>query len=824
MFNFCMQPDIKYGSKIYSRFQNDSDESIVYFANPILGVYEDLDGKPLLITSEGGQGKTTSVQLLQAELLCKGVPCYIINCRDIAITDLRTLIPSEIMHKAVLVCDGWDETPNHKLREVVFMLEPFISKLHRVIVTSRYNPATTPEFDEEKRIFCEFNVAEICPFTKEQILELTEHKVSESTRFFDLLSNTMFLSMYLNLTEEKKRDIASTENAYQFVHRYFELLLSQKHQSLTNIDKLFYDVGEQVYLELNNEDSSFASNIGSVSALNNIIVEYEDDKGNWRIDSSHFRYRTFSLAAYLKIILKKWLSSSKSVPEQLSYCYEGNYVEALICLGESLDAAMAERIKSLVDYSSSDCFTRNLLFILLGANHQCFDDEIFGVTDNDIDSELTTDEDLYYDEDYQEAPAIKSFLFNNGYITKVFIHSITKIASQGQNKVLESLYNLRSIEVDSEHPLLYAIDNCLIRKEDNALLLGCYKSVIPQCVTTIKAEAFLNCGRLEHIAIPNSVCEIETLAFAGCYNLQAIDIPDSVLRAGDILMYCQSLKALRIGRGLTEVKFKLTDYSVFGGPDAYNNLEEIVVSCDNPYYYSDGNCLIEKSTGTIVLGCKNSIIPASAKEIGCEAFSCIKTDEIVVPFGIEVIQYAAFAGSTIRRCILPNSVKIIEDKVFSRCNCLELVELPASVNFEDYSPYVFHQATVDMLIVPRDSGIYGDSGVNYHAYFRIHYGDIFARETDGTLTAPPYYDEMKEKATSILQSILETLNPDDSFDEHKKIIRKRVNCLIENNFPRTSSPFETDDKFVITQKAHIHILKVLNDSGCLENFYKKMNL
>ena len=69
MFNFCMQPNVKYGSKIYSRFQNDGDDSIVYSANPILGVFEDLDGKPLLITSEGGQGKTTSVQLLQAELL-----------------------------------------------------------------------------------------------------------------------------------------------------------------------------------------------------------------------------------------------------------------------------------------------------------------------------------------------------------------------------------------------------------------------------------------------------------------------------------------------------------------------------------------------------------------------------------------------------------------------------------------------------------------------------------------------------------------------------------------------------------------------------------
>ena len=137
---------------------------------------------------------------------------------------------------------------------------------------------------------------------------------------------------------------------------------------------------------------------------------------------------------------------------------------------------------------------------------------------------------------------------------------------------------------------------------------------------------------------------------------------------------------------------------------------------------------------------------------------------------------------------------------------------------------IFHQATVDKLIVPRDSGIYGDSGVNYHAYYRMRYGDIFAREADGTLTEPPYYDEMKEKAATILQSVLVDLNLANSFDEQKKIIRKRVSCLIENNYPRTSSPFETDDNFIITQKAHIHIFKVLNESDCLENFYEEMNL
>ena len=81
---------------------------------------------------------------------------------------------------------------------------------------------------------------------------------------------------------------------------------------------------------------------------------------------------------------------------------------------------------------------------------------------------------------------------------------------------------------------------------------------------------------------------------------------------------------------------------------------------------------------------------------------------------------------------------------------------------------------------------------------------------------------MKEKAASILQSVLGDLNAANSFEEQKKIIRKRVNCLIENNYPRTSSPFETDDNFVTTQKAYIYILKILRESSTMEELEQKL--
>jgi len=70
-------------------------------------------------------------------------------------------------------------------------------------------------------------------------------------------------------------------------------------------------------------------------------------------------------------------------------------------------------------------------------------------------------------------------------------------------------------------------------------------------------------------------------AFANCRYLTSINIHDSV----------ESFEG-----------------SVFYG---CNEVESISVSSGNPTYYSEGNCCIERSTGTLVFGCKNSVIPTS---------------------------------------------------------------------------------------------------------------------------------------------------------------------------------------------------------------------
>ena len=294
----------------------------------------------------------------------------------------------DVSKDSVVIFDGWDEIPEYKLQGFVYAIAPLIQQSYKVIITSRYNPAASAKSDEEKSLFSDFDVAEICPFSKEQVATITGDLLDTDSRFYELLSNTMYLTMYLDLTNEERTAIFGVENAYQFIHSYFKLLFAKKHQKINNIDKIFCDAGEQIYCALMNEDSSFASNINNISVLNNIIAEFEDEDGNWRINTNHFRYKTFCLAAYLKTkLIKTFRDVSKPVSEALSsHKYKGNFIEALIFLGESLDDKQIESLKTLISCSQSDCLVHNLLYVLLGANHQCFDDDVFGITDEDLNS------------------------------------------------------------------------------------------------------------------------------------------------------------------------------------------------------------------------------------------------------------------------------------------------------------------------------------------------------------------------------------------------------------------------------------------------------
>lgn len=107
----------------------------------------------------------------------------------------------------------------------------------------------------------------------------------------------------------------------------------------------------------------------------------------------------------------------------------------------------------------------------------------------------------------------------------------------------------------------------------------------------------------------------------------------------------------------------------------YINLESIVVASDNTKYRSEGNCLIETNTNTLIAGRKNSIIPDSVTTIGEYAFSgCTGLTSITIPDSVTSIGNWAFSGcSGLTSITIPDSVRTINWRAFEECSGLEKV-------------------------------------------------------------------------------------------------------------------------------------------------------
>ena len=123
-------------------------------------------------------------------------------------------------------------------------------------------------------------------------------------------------------------------------------------------------------------------------------------------------------------------------------------------------------------------------------------------------------------------------------------------------------------------------------------------------ITSIGSCAFYFCTKLSSAVIPEGVTTIGDSAFSNCQNLKEIYIPSTVEKIGTRTF------SLDIG------------------------LEKITVSENNPVFHSDGNCIIETATKTLLSGCNTSVIPTdgSVTAIGDWAFSgCKKLSSIVIP-------------------------------------------------------------------------------------------------------------------------------------------------------------------------------------------------
>ena len=183
--------------------------------------------------------------------------------------------------------------------------------------------------------------------------------------------------------------------------------------------------------------------------------------------------------------------------------------------------------------------------------------------------------------------------------------------------MLSGCTGLNYIKVESGNSVYDSRENCnaLIETKNNSLIYGCKNTIIPNGVATIENTAFQGCTGLTSITIPNSVTSINRWAFNGC-----------------------------------------------------TNLNYIKVESGNSVYDSRDNCnaIIETKSNTLMLGCKNSIIPNSVTSIGRYAFrECTGLTSITIPNSITVIEDEAFYDCKLENIFTKNSKTAFKESPFS---------------------------------------------------------------------------------------------------------------------------------------------------------------
>ena len=231
---------------------------------------------------------------------------------------------------------------------------------------------------------------------------------------------------------------------------------------------------------------------------------------------------------------------------------------------------------------------------------------------------------------------------------------------------------------------------------------------LPEGLKEINDGAFQSCVSLKSIKIPTSVTRIGNQAFDSCSNLSTVDIPASVTEIGhDAFSECPNLNSLAVPPSVASV-----------GRDAFYRIPLIIYTgsldtqdwgalsvgegyFEKDFIYKDSSC---KNLVKYIGKDKEPVLPDSLKIISERAFS--KCDSIV---SLEIPEGVTEIGADVHGYV------DVVTKVFDNCNNLMSLTLPDSIRiFQCGLPYnlkSLHTADIETLALLNDKLVKHDSKI-----------------------------------------------------------------------------------------------------------------
>ena len=227
---------------------------------------------------------------------------------------------------------------------------------------------------------------------------------------------------------------------------------------------------------------------------------------------------------------------------------------------------------------------------------------------------------------------------------------------------------------------------------------------IPDGVTSIGDYVFYGCSALTNVVIPEGVKSIGVGAFCKCSSINGVTIPSAAVVIDQYAFQdCTSLAEVTIPEGVTDIKG-----NIFFG---CKSLARIVVDTGNRTYDSRNGCnaVIETVTGTLIAGCKGTIIPDGVTKIGYAAFAGYNFTEINIPDGVTSIgDFTFFGCSALKSVTIPSGVKSIGEAMFAGCTSLEEVVMPGGLTTLGHAAFKGCSSLRD-VVIPESLTEIGDT-------------------------------------------------------------------------------------------------------------------